>query len=78
MSGTERSRPELDREFEQTDSPVWWVIDTESEGPHTHGRVVAGPMGQDSAERASHEMNDHAGSYRYLAAQKLLADVEET
>lgn len=72
-----RSRPELDAEFEETDAPVWWVVDLENDGPHTHGRVVAGPMGEGSAERVAHELNDHADGYRYLGAQKLLCDVEE-
>jgi len=53
------------------DGDQWFVVDTQTDGEHNHGRLVAGPMDGDSAERATHEMNDHCDDNRYLASQKL-------
>lgn len=50
---------------------LWFVVDTQTDGEHSRGRLVAGPMDGDSAERAAHEMNDHCDGSRYLASQKL-------
>ena len=63
-------RPNAKKRFEKHDGEEWFVIDSEHEGVHTFGRVVGGPMDGDSAERCAHEINDHEGNHRYVAAQK--------